>query len=315
MRYSILLLLLFTVSSLHAAVMQRGRIRFEESAALSQTGATIIFPVRVEQKSGDHLVIEGEDVTHYAPMKFDSRLAYSPDYSNGAAMINARELCYEFTISDPGEYQVWIHAFFPRQANYNHSEKMDDNGLIRVSDSMNPVKAAKTSKAGATAMFVRDNFLPPNVWQWTPNLTYKLSKGKHRWLWPSPSAWCGGCMLDKIVLIKKGSNIKPEKAGVQNRVLKRSMQGVLISRRIKIQRIAAWMFDYAAAPGDGSIAVEYSYDEKNFKPLKSGFRYTTAGVKGEYLWIRIRMKNAAYGKRSPIIYHYTFKFEKKAKRG
>ena len=120
MRYAILLFLLLLQPSIIAGNMQRGRIKFEESATLSQTGTTVIFPVMAEQKSGDYLVIEGEDLSSYAPVKTNQSLAYSPEYSNGAAVINARVLGYDFMIAEPGEYQVWIRAYFPVQANYNH---------------------------------------------------------------------------------------------------------------------------------------------------------------------------------------------------
>ena len=311
MRYAILLCLLLLQSSLIAGNMQRGRIKFEESETLSQSGTTVILPVMTEQKSGDYLVIEGENLSSYAPVKTNQTLAYSPEYSNGAAVINARVLGYDFMIAEPGEYQVWIRAYFPVQANFNHTESMDGAPIRKVIDSADPAKISKAEKYGSQAMPRRDHFLPPKVWHWTPNLTYHLTKGRHRWIWPSPSAWCGGCVLDKMVLIKKGNTLKPENADIKNQTLHRKMNGELISRRIKIKRIKAWMFEYTAAPGNGRIEVEYSYDEKNFKPLKNGTRYETSGVKGEYLWIRIKMQNSEYGKQPPVLYHYVFKFEKK----
>ena len=294
-----------------SAKMQRGRVQFEESEALSQSGNTICFPVCVEQKSGDYLVIEGEDFFRYAPTKKDCRLLNSPNYSNSGAVVNARELIYDFAIATPGEYQVWIRAFFPRQANYNHSEFMDDGETRVISDSTDHHKISKTAKSGATTQVVLDNFLPSNTWHWTPNFSYTLDKGSHRWTWTSPSAWCGGCILDKIVMIRKGSNVEPESAGTENRIVYRPKQGTLTSRRIRTERIAAWLFEYAAEPGDGSITVEYSYDKEHFLPLKSGEQHKIKHGQGEYLWIRIRMSNAPYGKQIPVIYHYDFKFEKK----
>ena len=118
-------------------------------------------------------------------------------------------------------------------------------------------------------------------------------------------------MLDKIVLIRKGSPVKPEDAGIENRVRHSPENGTLLSRRIRTERIAAWQFEYAAAPGSGSVSVEYSYDEKHFYPLENRQRYPITPGRGEYLWIRIRMKNDPAGKRPPIIYHYAFSFEKR----
>ena len=313
MRYTVILFFFLIQSVLTAENMQRGRIKFEESEVLRQTGTTVIFPVITEQKSGEYLVIEGEDFSSYAPVKANQTLAYSPEYSNGAAVINARSMGYDFVIAEPGEYQVWIRAYFPLQANYNHTESMDGDPAGKVIDSADPAKISKTEKSGFSAMPVSAHYLPPKVWHWTPNRTYHLTKGRHRWRWLSPTAWCGGCILDKIVLIKKTSALKPENANTENRILHRQKSGELISRRIKIARIKSWMFEYTAAPGEGKIDVEYSYDEQNFKPLKNGTRYETSGVKSVYLWIKIKMQNTEYGKCPPILYHYVFKFQKKNK--
>lgn len=306
MKLHTVILMLATGAMAFGAEMQNGRIRFEESSELKQTGKTVFFPVFIEQKSGDHLVIEGEDFSEFAPMRNKDRLAFQPEYSNGCAIVNAGRLGYDFSIAQPGEYQVWIRASFPLKANYNHSEKMDDGSARNISDSMDPAKGSKTARKITTG----DCFLEPGFWHWTPNFSYRLAKGKHHWDWGRQS-WCGGCMLDKIVLIRKGSPVKPEDAGTENRVRHSPEKGTLLSRRIRTGRIAAWKFEYAAEPGGGSVSVEYSYDEKNFYPLKNRQRYPITSGRGEYLWIRIRMKNDPAGKCPPVIYHYAFRFEKR----
>ena len=286
--------------------MQNGRIRFEESAELKQIGKTIFFPVFIRQKSGDHLVIEAEDFSVFAPMANEHRLAYQPEYSNGCAVVNAGRLGYDFSIAQPGEYQVWIRAFFPLRANYNHNEKMDDGPFRNISDSADHNKVSKTARRITS----RDHFLEPGFWHWIPNFAYDLAKGKHHWDWGNP-AWGGGCILDKIVLIRKGSPVKPENAETGNRECISAKAGVLLSRRIKLARIASWKFEYIADPGDGHIQTEFSCDEEHFQPLKNGERYFVRSDKAEYLRIRIRMKNASENRSPPIIYHYAFFFEKK----
>ena len=298
-------ILMFTAGAMaFGAEMQNGRIRFEESAELKQTGKTVFFPVFIEQKSGDHLVIEGEEFSEFAPMRNEDRLVFQQEYSSGCAVVNAGRLAYDFSIAQPGEYQVWIRAFFPLKANYNHSEKMDDGAARNISDSMDPAKGSKTARKITS----NASFLEPGFWHWTPNFTYRLAKGKHHWDW-GRQAWCGGCLLDKIVLIRKGSPVKPGNAGTGNRERISAKAGVLISRRIKLARIASWKFEYIADPGDGHIQTEFSCDDGHFQPLKNGERYFVKS--GEYLRIRIRMKNASENRRPPIIYHYAFFFEKK----
>ena len=299
--------LLFAVCcSAFAGEMQNGRIRFEESADLKQIGKTVFFPVFIRQKSGDHLVIEAEDFSVFAPMANEHRLAFRPECSNGCAIVNAGRLGYDFSIAQPGEYQVWIRAFFPLKANYNHDEKMDDGPVRNISDSADHNKVSKTARKTIS----RDCFLEPGFWHWTANFAYDLAKGKHHWDWGNP-AWCGGCILDKIVLIRKGSPVKPENAENNNRERISAKTGVLLSRRIKLARIASWKFEYIADPGDGHIQTEFSCDDGHFQPLKNGERYFVRSDKNEYLRIRIRMTNASENRRPPIIYHYAFFFEKK----
>ena len=301
------IVLLFAVCcSAFAGEMQNGRIRFEESAELKQIGKTVFFPVFIRQKSGDHLVIEAEDFSVFAPMANEHRLAFRPECSNGCAVVNAGRLGYDFSIAQPGEYQVWIRVFFPLKANYNHNEKMDDGPYRNISDSADHSKVSKTGRRITS----RDCFLEPDFWHWIPNFSYDLTKGKHHWDWGNP-AWGGGCILDKIVLIRKGSSVKPENAATDNRERISPKTGVLLSRRIKLARIASWKFEYIADPGDGHIQTEFSCDDEHFQPLKNGERYFVKSGNNEYLRIRIRMKNASENRRQPIIYHYAFFFEKK----
>jgi hypothetical protein len=185
---------------------------------------------------------------------------------------------------------VYLRAKFPLVAGWNHTEMMNDGMPERIVDS---------------------DSRPANIWVWCPGLVYELQKGKNVWLFPSPTAWCGGAVLDAMVLIPEGMNIKPEEVDEKSIKLEFPASGKTTTRRIKLQLIASWRLDFVTVPNGGKIAVEYSYDGEHFSALEAGKTYDTANVRQEYLYFRIIMETVKDAHISPFIHNLRFSIQRK----
>ena len=292
------------------AGMMNARIRFEDSDAVCQAGRSMCLATEVVQTSGSHLVIEPGDLCRFQPSSPDGRVFAAEGSVSGCALVNMKELAWNFVLAEAGEYEVWMRALFPLAAGYNHTESMDGGEAARFVDSADGGKVDKFSELpGGDAM--KGKWLEPNLWHWYLNTSYVLSAGRHRYEFPSNFAWCGGCILDRIVLVKKGSGIKAENATLDNRRVARRKSGTVISRRIKTERIAKGTFEADMDAGGGMISIEYSYDGENWLALEQG-AVRSVPADSEYLYIRIRLDAAETGIQ-PMIRNYRFKVEKRAK--
>lgn len=290
--------------------MMNARIRFEESDAIRATGHSLCLATEVVQASGDWLVLEPNEFSCFQPANPMAKVFAAEGAVSGCALQNMKELGWNFELAEDGEYEMWMRAWFPIAAGYNHMERMDDDPPFMSVDSADGNKIDKYGQLPGSAQMA-DKWLQPRMWHWFKNNTYTLKKGKHFLHFPPNGAWCGGCLLDRQVLVKKGSAVKAENATLANRKVARAASGVLTSRRIKTDRIAAWAFEATMDKGAGEIGLEYSYGGESWNSLMPGKTYKTSEGCG-YLYIRVKMTAAVKGV-PPLVYGYKFRIEKKEK--
>lgn len=299
--------------SLTAAVVQaemvNARIRFEESDALVVCEKTMHLKQEVVQTSGDWLVIDPDAFTEFQPADPNGSFVHPEGALSPVSLVHVKELGYGFSLATAGEYDVWMHVWFPLAAGYNHGERMDDGEVVTVWDSVDAMKIDKFGQLPSGSA-MRDKWLQPNMWHWIKNMTYDLGEGLHRWHWPSPNAWRGGCHLDRIVLVKKGSSVKPDEAPTTNRKVVRAEQGATVSRRVKTERIRSWRFDAQHAAGGGKIAFSYSFGGETWQPFEPEKVYRVPPDSG-YLHLRIDFEAAPDGAEQPVLHGYRFRVEKK----
>lgn len=294
-----------------SAEMMNARIRFEPSEAVSQAGRSLCLKTEVAQLRPGALVIEPADFSVCQPANPQGRIVKAEGSLSQAAVTHMKELGWDFEIADPGEYVVWMRAWFPLAAGYNHVETMDGGEKSCVNDSVDGAKIDKFGPLpGESAM--DGKWLEPKMWHWFANRTYRLEKGRHFLHFPPNGAWCGGCLLDRIVLVKKGADIRAESADLSGRAVKRPSSAEVVSRRIKCERIASWTFDSDADAGDGRISYCYSYDGGSWTEFTPGER-VAVGEKAVYLHIRIGLSSSGRGP-APVVYGYRFRVEKKGSR-
>jgi len=296
------------VAGTASADMMNARIRFEESESVVQAGRSLCLKTEIVQELPGVLLIEPNEFSVFQPANPKAKVADFEGSLSHATVTHMKELGWRFEITDPGEYVVWMRAWFPLAAGYNHGEKMDDGEQMAVVDSVDGAKIDKFGPLpGGSAM--DDKWLEPKMWHWYPNRTYKLDKGRHFLHFPANGAWCGGCLLDRIVLVKKDVDTKAELADAAARRVVRAKGGEIVSRRIKTERIAKWTLEAEAEKGNGELAFEYSYGGETWTAFKPGEVMTTGEAK-DYLYIRIRLTGAEKGLQ-PIVYGYRFRVEKR----
>lgn len=289
------------------AAMMNARIRFEDSPAVNQAGKSMCLKSSIVQKAGaEALLIEPGEFSVFQPANPKAKVFAAEGSVSGQALAHMKELGWRFTIAEPGEYLVYLRAFFPLAAGYNHNERMDDGERQIVFDSAD---ALKVDKFAPLPHEMDGKWLEPNAWHWLSNFSYELKAGEHFFHWPANGAWCGGCLLDRIVLVKKGSKLGPGEVTKNCRVESKVEGGVITSRRIKTERIARWTIEAELDKGDGDVVFEYSYDRGNWTAFRPGEVVETA-EDGGYLYVRIRFTAAEKGVQ-PMIYSYRFRVEKR----
>lgn len=289
------------------ADMMNARIRFEDSDNVRQADRSMCLNTDVIQTGGDYLVLDPDDVTVMQPANPNGIICTNGEAVSGAVLTHMKELGWSFELAEGGEYEVWMRAWFPLAAFYNHMEQMDDYELIRSGDS---VDAAKVDKYEILPTDMEGKWLEPKMWHWFKNQTYKLDKGKHFFHFPLRGAWCGGCLLDRMVLVKKGTGFNPDAITETNRKIARPATGVVMSRRIKTERIARWLFDVTMADNGGKIALEYSYGGDTWNALVPNNVYDVPAG-SDYLYIRFLFTSGSEDSIPPYVYSYKFRVEKK----
>lgn len=290
------------------AEMMNARIRFEPSETVSQAGRSLCLKTEVVQMRPDILVIEPNEFDVFQPANPKGRIVQAEGSLSCAALTHMKELGWRFEISDPGDYVVWMRGWFPLAAGYNHGETLDGGEIRNVVDSVDGCKIDKFAPLpGESAM--NGKWLVPKMWHWYSNFTYSLAKGSHFLHFPPNGAWCGGCLLDRIVMVKKGSVVKVSEVDLLGRCVRRPASGVVVSRRIKTERIARWMLEAEFENGDGELSFECSYGGRLWTAFRPGEVMTVEGGE-DYLFIRIRFSSVSSG-RPPVVYGYRFRVEKK----
>lgn len=253
-------------------------LRFEKGCSLETIGNMVRLPRAYRQEGNLPVMIEAEEASSVELDNLSRRIVLDKDASNGAYMNYVKYLKFVIDIKTPGKYNSRILGYFPKSGNWMHYEQMDNGGKLGVWDSRNGI-------AG--------------VWLWTEGQEYDLDKGKHIYLFPSPTAFCGGSRIDKLVLMPVGSKLDPGSVKPAVQTMPDSAEAV--SRKLRLDRINAWKLDYHTELNSGKAAVEYSYDRKKWEVVISAKEYVVSSPKPDYLWLRFKLAAAKGKGRSPWI--------------
>ena len=248
-----------------------------ENAVFNQEGLLYLPAFHIQKSDG--ILFESEQPHKLEYHNSDGRMQVGKDCTS---IQNVRSMEFHFNITKAGKYRAWYRGSYPTNLAYNHRERMD-NGVISplIPDSEN---------------------LPPNTWRWHKGPLYHLEKGKHIWSFPSPSAWCGGAKLDKLLLLpERFAAVTDENAKWETDVLIPE-RGEIVIRRIKTGLIGKWKMNADIQLNGGRFTVEYRYDGQAFKEIKIGdWEIPPAGVR--YLYLRFRLEKAKGAKISPFVYN------------
>lgn len=196
------------------------------------------------QNAGRPIVIETEKSTSIVFSSDSPKNVFQDKKRNVTAVRNVKRLENTIRVKTAGTYKVHYHAFFPVADEWNHIEQMDDGRQIYVKD------CNKISGVG-------------NQWVWVKGPEYHLDPGLHTYLFPSPTAWCGGALLDKIVLLPADYK-KPLWEGCPTVTPSRLPDsGSVLSNIFAISPFKSWRLDYEDNPCGGKIRIDYSYDRSN----------------------------------------------------
>lgn len=222
----------------------KASINFEKDGTLAAEGGMIRLKRVYAQKKSEPICFEAEEATALELQSTDKKIEVDDSASGGHYIHFVKMLAFHFTVETPGKYQVWYHNWFPLKANYNHYEYMDDSPIVQnVQDSMM-------------------GELDEKKWHWVKGPLYELEKGGHDYVFPSPTAFCAGARLDKIILVPEGQELSDDaKMKLAGSLTAAGSTGEMISSSIKLKKIAQWELNYQKVENSGAIKVEYSYDD------------------------------------------------------
>ena len=224
------------------------------------------------------IVFEAEEATIIELQSSDKRIMPDTQASGGYYLHYVKKMEYAFTVETPGAYQVRFRGWFPRKAFYCHQEHMDDGGTSQVPDSQSN---------------------DPEVWFWTQGAVYELAKGRHDYVFPSPSAFCAGARLDKVALFPVGKDEVTE-FGPAGSPISTAATGTAVTKRINLRRITSWRLSYEVTDNGGTAMAEYSFDKVKWVPAPSGATITAPAPKPRFLYFRFTLTGQP-GKLSPWI--------------
>jgi hypothetical protein len=190
------------------------------------------------QKGAEAVSIEAENSTRIALGSSSMTPVEDEGASGGRCIRHVSELENRIVIQHAGDYQAWYRAFFPFKGSWNHWERMDEEDAVMVRDSQ---------------------FGTDKEWLWVRGPVYKLAEGEHRYLWPAPTAWRGGALLDKI-LLRAQDEKEPEGKGPPASTGATAHEGRLVSNRFRLDEMYAWELSYEKEENGGTIEMEYSLD-------------------------------------------------------
>jgi len=190
------------------------------------------------QNDGHFVVLEAENssVLHFLSDK--GAPTVDKTASGGYCIKNVRALKTTFVVNKAGTYQMWYRAWFPLKGNWNHWERMDDGPSRHRLDS---------------------DYGPAEKWLWGKGPQYQLSKGRHSLVFPKPTGWCGGALLDKIVISPAGTST-PIGLGPAVSPTRHVLFGEFACNALLLNDASTWELKYEEQLCGGSVRVEYSCD-------------------------------------------------------
>lgn len=216
------------------------------------------------QERDQPMAFEAEEATQIKFEGADRRIMKDAQASGGFYIHHVKRLEFNFTVETAGSYQVRFRSWFPLKAPYNHRECMDDGEVRNVCDSQSNDQ---------------------EVWFWTSGTTYELSRGQHRYLLPSPTAFCAGARLDKVVFLPVDRN-EVKDFGPAATPLATPLTGKAMTAPISLRRIKAWQLNYEIVPNEGTATVEYSVDKEKWIPVSPGEFIEVPLPKPQFLYLR-----------------------------
>lgn len=265
----------------------RAPLRFQEAENLATDGNMIRLFREYRQIAGNPIIFEAEEATVIELLDSGKRIVFDPGVSGGYCLEHVRRLEFQFDAVTPGRYRVWLRAWFPLKADYNHSERMND-GETRFAPDTHPSDE-------------------PKVWRWVEGLEYTLEKGMNRHVFPAPTAFCGGARLDKVLLLPAGHAV-PSGLGPAASPVIGAQNGQAITRRINMERVNAWRLNFDVTENRGKAEVAYSYDKIAWQSVTPGQIMTVPEPKPGYLYFKFGIEGVA-GSPSPWIQGLAFYVE------
>jgi len=230
-------------------------LRFKPNETSVKSLGWVQLKSHYRQRGQEPVTIEAEVSTRVQLASSDMTPTEDVEASGGLCLRYVNELDNELWMETPGEYQAWYRANFPLAGSWNHHEQMDEGALTTVQDS---------------------NFGPIKQWLWVKGPVYTLTQGAHRYLWPAPTAWCGGAGLDRIVLAPAGA---PEPTGMGPTATPSvaTDRAELFTNRLRLDEMLTWRLTLDQELNGGKVEVHYSHDRgKTWKTLSPGKTYTVS---------------------------------------
>ena len=261
-------------------------LRFSPTAEAVKRLGWLQLKTTWRQKASNPVVFEAEASTSVTLATKDKAIVKDPDASGGKALAFISELVNEIDIVTPGRYQAWYRAWFPVRGSWNHSERMDGGELKNNTDSNNG---------------------DDKKWLWVKGPAYTLDKGMHSYEFPSPTAWCGGCRLDKIVL--QLDNL-PEPTGMGPALDLTEKQfapsAEIVSNRLNLEEMTAWHLEFEQPENGGKVELFYSHDRgKTWQPLPLAKTFAVT-AETKRVTFKVRLTTAPDG-RSPQVRNLVLK--------
>ena len=248
-------------------------VRFETLENAVADGGLIRLRNEYRQDKSKPIVFEAEESTVIELQSLDQRIMKDEQASAAHCLQNVKKFEADFTVETPGQYQVRLRAWFPTKAFYNHNACMDDGEVRQEVDSQSS---------------------DPEVWFWTQGTVYDLAKGPHRYVFPSPNAFCGGARIDKVAILPIG-NTEVVGLGPEVSPVTTPLDAKAITKRINLRLIKSWQLTYEITENGGTVAVEYSFDQAKWKPMPSGKSVSVPVPKPRFVYFRFRLTGKSPG--------------------
>jgi hypothetical protein len=249
---------------------ERYALRFQDSGEMVKSLGWHQVASVYEQEGDKPMVIEAEDSSCVDAASGKGMVA-DPEASGGRCLAFVNRLENRLVVATAGDYQAWYRAYFPGPGNWMHIEQMDDEPGISHTD----------SESG-----------PVKQWLWVKGPVYKLEKGRHVWLFPLPTAWCGGARLDKLVLALKGK-WTPEGKGPEASKRCFAQKAEMESNRVALREFKHWRLELEQEANGGKVEVDYSCDRgKKWEQWQAGHDYAVT-PEGPRVMFRVRLTAGA----------------------